>query len=106
MSLVNVLITFVLLFSVSEAFFRCPSKINSTCVHFALSYMFSITENPKDGKGLVEISATASFSSFTVSWHTNDLDAVDLVNLEYKCYPKEQRDNHTQVSCITDYLDK
>lgn len=81
-------------------------KYDQMCAFYLIIYALSITENPKDGKGLVEISATASFSSFTVSWHTNDLDAVDLVNLEYKCYPKEQRDNHTRVSCITDCLDK
>lgn len=74
------------------------------CPFYFIIYALSITEQPKDGNGLVEISATASSSSFTVTWHTKDLDAVDLVNLEYKCYPKEQRNNHTQVSCMTDYL--
>ena len=110
MILVTVLIAVFLLFNVCEANFRCPSMSNSISVHFT-AYIghyyicsLSITEQLRDGKGLVEISVTASSSSFTVCWHTNDLDKVDLVNLEYKCYPKEQRDNHTQVSCITNYL--
>ena len=81
---------FLVIFSKGDAAFKCSCKIHTESHSDNDNFFIDFNDLAQDGQGKVKLTAIPFEGGFTAKWKTIDTEYVELVHLEWICYPANE----------------